>query len=50
MKLKYRILYKFKWQKRLRFWYLMTFHKERTLRNFRAFLIDIMNDKTLDED
>ena len=38
-------MYKFKWARKLNYWYLMTFHKERTLRNFKEFLKEIMTEE-----
>lgn len=49
MKLKYKLMRKFKWARRLNHWYLMTFHRERTLRNFKAFLKEIEEDEEDEE-
>jgi len=38
MKLKYKLLRRFKWLRKVNYWYLMTFHRKRTLKNFRQIL------------
>jgi len=40
-KLKYRLLYKYKWLRKLQHWYQLTFHRKRTLENFRKFLEEL---------
>lgn len=49
MKLKYKLMRKYKWARKLYHWYLITFHKQRTLNNFRKFLEEIKNEEIVEQ-